>query len=40
MNIKQYKVPEKTKIHLKDYATTYDGSLEKKKSREHCCLQI
>ena len=30
MNIKQYKVPEKTKIHLKDYATSYDGSLEKK----------
>ena len=30
MNTKQYKVPEKTKIHLKDYATTYDGPLDKK----------
>lgn len=30
MNINQYKVPEKAKIHLKDYATTYDGPLEKK----------
>ena len=34
MNIKQYKVPEKTKIHLKDYATTYDGSLEKKEVKK------
>lgn len=30
MNINQYKVPEKAKIRLKDYATTYDGPLEKK----------
>lgn len=34
MNTNQYKVPEKTKIHLKDYATTYDGPLEKKEVKE------
>ena len=34
MNTNQYKVPEKTKIHLKDYATTYDGPLTKKEVKE------
>lgn len=34
METKRYKVPEKTKIHLKDYATSYDGPLEKKEVKE------
>ena len=34
MNTKQYKVPEKTKIHLKDYATGYDGPLTKKEVKK------
>ena len=34
MNTNQYNVPEKTKIHLSDYATTYDGPLTKKEVKE------
>ena len=34
METNRYKVPEKTKIHLKNYATSYDGPLEKKEVKE------
>ncbi|MDY3118144.1 MAG: polyphosphate kinase 2 family protein [Peptoniphilus sp.] len=34
MNKNDYKIPEKTKIHLKDYPTTYDGPLTKKEVKE------